>query len=75
MPPIHSGGYSSFNFNHFLARCGKQEEWVDWLDQILTFAYKAGGRVKANAYISRGHREDGRLGLVKNFKTPFFKRY
>ena len=22
--------------------------------------------------ISRGHREDGRLGSVKNFKTPFF---
>ena len=23
--------------------------------------------------ISRGHREGGRLGTVKNFKTPFFK--
>ena len=23
----------------------------------------------------RGHREGRRLGLVKNFKTPFFKRY
>ena len=24
---------------------------------------------------ARGHREGGRLGLVKNFKTVFFKRY
>ena len=25
--------------------------------------------------LERGHREGGRLGLVKIFKTPFFKRY
>ena len=26
-------------------------------------------------HISRGHREGGRLGSVKNFKTPFLKRF
>ena len=25
--------------------------------------------------LNRGHHEGGRLGSVKNFKTPFFKRY
>ena len=25
--------------------------------------------------VRRGHREGGRLGSVKNFRTPFFKRY
>ena len=29
-----------------------------------------GGAVEPG--VSRGHREGGHLGLVKNFKTPFF---
>ena len=27
----------------------------------------------SHSVLSRGHREGGHLGLVKNFKTPFFK--
>ena len=31
----------------------KQVDWVGGLSQMLTFSYKVGGWVKANAYISK----------------------
>ena len=50
-----------------------RDGWKNWTyRQMNKLSWK---EYLMNNSISRGHREGGRLGSVKNFKTPFFKRY
>ena len=54
--------------------CGFQFENHFFFHTLITFL-EILSRYNTRSCLSCGHREDGHLGSVKNFKTPFFKRY